>query len=137
MYAFTETEFERAWDFLIEKYNLSQGDCIEYLQTTYIQHHKRRFVKFFTDRILHVGTTSTSRGEGAHAVLKRQLVVSTDDLKTVVDNLNLLLSNQRHDHLIAFEKAKMRYPKNLRVDIFSKHLCICDSIRLETDAESV
>ena len=80
--------------------------------------YKRRFVKCFTDQVLHFGTTSTSKGEGAHAVLKRNLITSTEDLKTVVENLDLMLINQRHDYLIAAEEAKVRYPMDLKIDVF-------------------
>jgi hypothetical protein len=43
-----------------------------------------------------------------------------NDLKTIVDNINLLLINERQNYLIAFEKTKMRYLLNLRKSIFNR-----------------
>ena len=60
----------------------------EYLATTYIT-HVQHFVRCFTNRVLHFDTTTTSRGEGGHAVIKRQLGTSTGGLKTVVDGISL------------------------------------------------
>jgi hypothetical protein len=63
----------------------------------------------------------TSRSEDEHAVLKRQLESSSGDLKTMIDEINLLLNNQHHEHLIAFEEARTRFPNELRKLIF-RHL---------------
>lgn len=68
--------------------------------------------------MLHFETTTTSRGEGGHAVLKRHLGASTRDLKLVVDGINLLLTNQHHDYLLAHEEAKIRYPNDLQLPVF-------------------
>jgi hypothetical protein len=37
----------------------------------------------------------------------------------VVDNINLLLMNQRHDFLILFDEARMRFPMELKINVFS------------------
>lgn len=34
---------------------------------------RRRFIKAYTNQVLHFGTTVTSRGEGGHAQFKRHL----------------------------------------------------------------
>ena len=60
-----------------DTYYLTHGECLDYLRETYIMSFHRRFVKFQTDQVLHFGTTTTSRGEGGHAALKRHLGVST------------------------------------------------------------
>jgi hypothetical protein len=83
-----------------EKYNLSHEDCIEYLNETYIENHRRRFVKAYTKKILHFETTMIFRSEDEHAQLKRHLRAFIDDLKTMMNNINLLLKNEIHDHLI-------------------------------------
>lgn len=41
------------------------------------------------------------------------------DLKYVVDRISILLTNERHDYLIAFEEDKGRLPLDLRDDLFS------------------
>ena len=118
MYASSDSEYRSRWNDLVEKYNLSHGDCVQYLTDTYITNHSHRFVKCFTNQVLHFDTTVTSRGESGHAALKRQLDSSTGDLKTVVDGINILLVNQHHNHLIAMNEAKIRYPTELRKPIF-------------------
>ena len=65
-------------------------------------------------------TTTTSRGEGGHAVLKRQLGTSNGDLKAVVEGVALLLTNELYNHLIAINSAKDRYPTDLRKPIFQR-----------------
>ena len=80
--------------------------------------YKRRFVKCFIDQMLHFGTISTFRGEGAHAVLKKNLITSTENLKTVIENLDFMLINQRHDYLITAKEIKIRYFMNLKIDVF-------------------
>lgn len=112
IYAVSEQEYERLWIEFNEKYNLPHGDCL-YLFETYARDYRRRFIKCYTDKVLHFGTTVISRGEGGHAVLKRHLGASTGDLKLVVDGISLLLTNQQHNYLIAYEEAKIRYPSDL------------------------
>ncbi len=104
----------------MNKYNLSHEDCIEYLTETYIEHYRRRFVKCYTDEILHFETTMTFRSEDEHAQLKRHLKSSIEDLKIVIDNIKLLLINQIHDHTIALDDAKSRYSAHLRKSIFQQ-----------------
>ncbi len=118
MYVLTQQKYIDAWDLISEKYNLSHSECIEYLLNIYITHYRRRFVRCFINQILHFDIIVTSRDEREHAVLKRSLMTSTDDLKIVIDDLNLLLINQRHDYVQKFEKTKMRYSMNCRFDIF-------------------
>jgi hypothetical protein len=62
----------------------------------------------------------TSRDESEHAVLKRQLKSSIDDLKTMMNEINLLLINEHHNYLIEMKEAKMRYFIELRKFIFDQ-----------------
>ncbi len=122
MYANSEVEYNTAWNFLNEKYNSSHSECIEYLWEIYILHYRRRFVKCFIDKIMHFDIIVTSKEENAHTMLKRNLITFIDDLKIMMNNLNLLLINQRHDYLIEFENAKIRYLLQCKIDIFQTFL---------------
>jgi hypothetical protein len=51
----------------------------------------------------------TSRDESEHAVLKRRLKSSMSDLKTMMNDINLMLVNEHHNYLIEMKKTKMRY----------------------------
>ena len=50
------------------------------------------------DQYLYLGNTVTSRVEGAYSKLKACLKVSTGDLKTVFEKINLLLVNEHEEH---------------------------------------
>ena len=77
VYAASRVDYESAWQGMNDTYYLTHRECLDYLRETYIMSFHRRFVKFQTDQVLHFGTTTTSRGEGGHAALKRHLGVST------------------------------------------------------------
>ena len=117
MYASTEATYETAWNSLQETYE-SHPAAVQYLLETWIRPYKRKFIKCYTDQILHFNNNATSRSEGGHAVLKRNLGFSIGDLKEVVDCIDLMLLNQRNDYIIAFEEAKMRLAHDLRLPIF-------------------
>jgi hypothetical protein len=70
--------------------------------------------------VLHFDTIITSRDEDEHAVLKRQLESFIEDLKTMIDDIDLRLINELHNHLIAFDEAKVRYSLNLRKSIYQQ-----------------
>ncbi len=67
MYASTKTEFQKVWNAFSNKYNLSHEDCVKYLIVIYIQDHRRRFVKAYTNQVLHFKTTMSSRSEIEHS----------------------------------------------------------------------
>ena len=71
LYASSESEFWKTWKRFSNQYQF-QNQCVSYLNETYIP-FRHRFVKCYTSTIMHFETTTTSRGEGGHAVLKRQV----------------------------------------------------------------
>ena len=102
----SEPNFEELWGQFRITYNRTHANLVKYLNATYIS-FRQRFVKCWTDRVRHIETTTTSRGEGGHAVLKRQLGTSNGDLKAAVDGVALLLTNELHNHLIAINSARI------------------------------
>jgi Tfp pilus assembly protein PilN len=66
------------------------------------------------------GNTTTSRAEGGHVKLKRALGTSIDDLKQVVEVIELLLKNQRAEYVIAHEEAKTRVPQSCKLVTLQK-----------------
>jgi hypothetical protein len=93
---------------------------MKYLINTYIIDFRHHFVKAYINQVLHFNTIITSRDEGGHAVLKRQLGSFIEDLKTMIDDIDLLLINELHNHLIALDETKVRYPLNLRKSIYQQ-----------------
>lgn len=77
VYASSLEEFESAWDFMNDNYNESHTEQMEYLNNTYIRFHKKKFVTYWTNKTLNFFTTTSSRGESGHALLKRNLNIST------------------------------------------------------------
>jgi hypothetical protein len=62
----------------------------------------------------------TSRDEDSHAVLKQQLGKSTEDLKTVVNDIDLMLINELQNYRIALDDDRMRYSMKLRKPVFEQ-----------------
>jgi hypothetical protein len=118
MYAESEREYLQLWNEFSDRYNASHDECVRYLYDIYIRNYRRRFVKCYTNQILHFDITVTSRDEKAHAVLKRQLESFIDNLKTVIDEINLLLINEQRNYLIDINDAKLRYSIELRKLVF-------------------
>ncbi len=118
MYVFSQQKYLDAWNFISDKYNLLHSECIKYFLNIYIIHYQRRFERFFINQILHFDIIITLKKEKTHAILKRNLMIFIDDLKTMIKNLHLLLINQRHNHVIKFENVKMSFSMKCRLDIF-------------------
>lgn len=94
-------------------------DVMKYLTFTYIT-HATKFVRCFINRVLHFSTTTTSRGESGHAMLKKHLGTSTKDLKTIINGIDLLLLNQYQNHRLTLKNVKTRYSFDLNKFFFRK-----------------
>jgi hypothetical protein len=53
-------------------------------------------------------------------MLKRRLRSSIEDLKTMMNDINLLLINELHNHLLAVENAKIRFSMRRNKFIFQQ-----------------
>jgi hypothetical protein len=62
----------------------------------------------------------TSREEESHAVLKKQLESLTRDLKMIVNDINLLLINEHHNHTLALVDQKVKFSTALRKLVFNQ-----------------
>jgi hypothetical protein len=82
--------------------------------------YRRRFIKCYINQVLYFDTTMTSRDEDSHAILKQQLSKFTDDLKTIVNDINLMLINELQNYRIALDDDRMRYLMKLRKSIFEQ-----------------
>ena len=92
IYAHREADFNAKWSRMYDDFS---PDIVVYLNNTWIMPYKRRFVKCFTDGVLHLGNITTSRNESANHRLKQGLSSSTGDLELVKGSLDQLFRRER------------------------------------------
>ncbi len=117
IYTSSKQDFWIEWSKIVDDYSAFHQECVDYLTFIYIN-HRRHFAKCYINRILHFDTTFTSRDEKEHVVLKRRLEFSTNDLKTVIDAINLLLINEYTTYLMKIDDDKIRLSMKLNKSIF-------------------
>lgn len=76
-----ELEFSLHWTEFCPEFN-HFPDLISYLKATCLV-HKEKFAEAWISRVLHLGSSLTSRVESTHAFLKRFFSPSVGDLLTV------------------------------------------------------
>ena len=117
-------DFNTAWRILRQPYGKDYEAEVIYLKDTWLRRHRHRFCKAWTNLVTHFNTTTTSRVEGGHRVLKSVLKTSTGDLLTVVDGIELILNRQytAWTHKLAQEKMKVAYrlPRDLMRDLIGR-----------------
>jgi hypothetical protein len=118
MYSSSEEEFWTSWIVFIEKHRVINSHEMKYLINIYIIDFRDRFIKIFINQMLHFDIIITSREKDAHAILKRQLNVSIEDLKTIINEIDLLLMNKYSNHTLVIENAKIRFSFELRLSIY-------------------
>jgi alpha-glucosidase len=89
------TNVKAAWENIVdsaseEEYNSSVNtfkeryghwpEFIEYVESTILGLIKEKFVRVWTDRVTHLGNTTTNRAESAHARLKKFVHNSLGDM---------------------------------------------------------
>jgi len=116
--ATTGDVFAAAWIALQGAYpKLEFAAAIAYLENEWLR-HKEKFVHAWTDHHLHFGHRATSKAERAHALIKRELMVSTNDIVTIVNALIRTLKDQHATKKAALERAKVNLPIKLMIPLF-------------------
>ncbi|KAH1226107.1 hypothetical protein GmHk_11G032862 [Glycine max] len=67
---------------------------VDYVNETWIIPHKEKFITAWTNKIMHLGNTTTNRVESAHWALKRVLQHSLGDLCSIWDAMNNMITLQ-------------------------------------------
>lgn len=120
VYAKTETELEQQWTSFKQVYNGPFTDSTAYIQEQWLNWGtKQTFLFCYTSKFFHANQISTSRGEGAHSLLKNELKSSVGDLLHVVHTFENIIKAQQHDIKLAKENDQNRVPITLRKSIFS------------------
>lgn len=63
------------------------------------------FLRVYTKDVLHLDSTTTSRDEGAHGMIKRDLEVSTNDFLTALRSMERTLTHQHRKVIDESEKS--------------------------------
>ncbi|KAH1242345.1 hypothetical protein GmHk_07G019695 [Glycine max] len=78
---------------------------VDYVKETWIIPHKEKFVSAWTNKVMHLGNTTTNRVESAHSSLKRLLQNSIGDLCSVWDAMNNMITLQHTEIKASFETS--------------------------------
>ena len=116
--ASTIQDYEHERSHLLDKYR-QHIQFADYLRD-WLDDYGVMFVHTYADHHWHFGNRVTSKAEGGHALLKQYLRVSTGDLKTVLEKIELLMTNMHAEHEAAMAIAQDRTPSRLRIPMFAE-----------------
>ncbi len=102
MYSSSKVEFWTLWNAFIQKHRVINSIEMKYLINIYIIDFRKRFVKIFIIKMFYFDIINISREEDVYALLKRQLDVSIEDLKTMMKSIDLLLINEYQNHTFVY-----------------------------------
>lgn len=78
---------------------------VDYVCETWIVPHKEKFITAWTNKVMHLGNTTTNRVESAHWSLKRVLQNSVGDLCSVWDAMNNMMTLHHTEIRASFETS--------------------------------
>ena len=87
------------------------SEFIKYVETT-VLNLKEKFVRAWTNKVLHLGCRTTNIVESAHGVLKRYLRSSVGDLTSCWDEIEKMLAVQFGEIQGSFGRNKTEIQKN-------------------------
>ena len=122
MYAHTMSELKEAWSNLETEYYCDPPspyeECYHYVRNTWFMPFRKKICRTWTNKVLHFDTTTTSRLEAMHRVLKSVLRFSTGDLMTVVDDIEIMIMNQLKAYRTAIDEKKMKRSSAFKATVF-------------------
>jgi len=78
---------------------------VDYVMDTWLCPHKENFVKAWTDKVMHLGNTTSNRVKAAYWTLKRILQNSMGDLCFCWDSVNKMIILQHNSIKASFQKS--------------------------------
>lgn len=112
----TSEGFNEAWSALI---SISPPELVCYVERQWIP-HKERFATPWTNNYRHLGHSTSSRAEGAHAKVKAYLEVSTAHLFTVFERLKDSHQSDITEISARIGQQQQKIGRRLRGRIFEK-----------------
>ncbi|KAG1470621.1 hypothetical protein G6F56_002572 [Rhizopus delemar] len=88
----TEVDFESNFSEFSMQFASGEAGIrfIDYIKDTWVENHKEKFVAAWTDEHMHFNSTSSSRVEGAHSMLKSYIKSNTGHIDTVLKESTML-----------------------------------------------
>ncbi len=118
IYAHSIEIYQEKWNKLQNDHYAKHFEIINYLKNIWIRSFDRKIIKCYINQIRHFFFTTISRFESAHQVLKHNLKFLIDDLKMMMNNIEILLMNQRKEYATKFDETKMRVSFDLKISSF-------------------
>ncbi len=118
MYAHITEINQEKWNKLQNDHYARHFEIINYLKNIWIRSFDRKIIKYYINKIRHFFFTTTSRSKSAHRVVKHNLRFPTDDSKIMMNNIEILLMNQRKKYAKKLDDAKMRVFFDLKISSF-------------------
>ncbi|KAH1213011.1 hypothetical protein GmHk_14G041056 [Glycine max] len=104
----TDCPSEQEFDECLKKFEMActpWSMFVDYVKETWIIPHKENFVSVWTNKVMHLGNTTTNRVESAHSSLKGLLQNSLGDLCSVWDAMNNMITLQHTEIKASFETS--------------------------------
>jgi len=106
------------WNNFYNTFYESHSLAVSYIKNEWLP-RKSMLVRAYTDRFLHLGSRTTSRGEGNHFCIKRYVNLAKCDLLNVFSRLSLMLENQFCDLKKYSEEEKLKVYHKHNIPLFS------------------
>ena len=111
----TRARMVEAWDDFKDQYNDEIfRPLIAYIEDEWLNEDtQHRFLHCYTDIYLHFDMRATSRGEGSHWMLKRDLGTSVADLLTVIRSFERTVTHQHELFKKALDQERINKPTSM------------------------
>ena len=139
IFALTVPEMERAWKAFVKTY---RGEvfkpAIKYIQKTWMQDDiQRRFLRCYTNESRHFDQIASSRVEGAHSAIKRDLRVSTGEILKTMQSIGRTAHHAFCEAQYSLQREQCFLHRNLRQPLFKDVLGHVAAFALQTVKRSL
>ncbi|KAL5141455.1 Protein FAR1-RELATED SEQUENCE 5 [Glycine soja] len=104
----TDCPSEQQFDECLKKFEIACAPWpmfVDYVKETWIIPHKEKFVSAWTNKVMHLGNTTTNMVKSAHSSLKKLLQNNIGDLCSVWDAMNNMITLQHTEIKASFETS--------------------------------
>ncbi|OJD10243.1 hypothetical protein ACJ73_09873 [Blastomyces percursus] len=116
----TDEIFIEAWDKLKAEYKDDYPEVVRYIEKEWLtESTKHHLLNLYTKEYFHLDNQASSRAEGAHAVIKRDLEISINDLLTVVQTLERTVNGQHQERKHELAAVRVARPIQLNSTLFN------------------